>query len=143
MCRRLEPPSIDNVHYLANSPLDCFSELPTFGIFWWYDPNEIRNEHKNKLMRESYFFMFGRVTNNVKCFFIVNTYKQHQAEIRFELKVISGIERSLKKNKHFKWKISRVKSIIASKSLHYQGKTVLTTPTSLYRLLLPFLQENL
>ena len=35
-------------------------------------PNEIPDKHKNKLMWQSYFFIFRRLKNNVTCFFMNN-----------------------------------------------------------------------
>ena len=43
-------------------------------------PNEIRDKHKNKTMRESYFFIFRRLKNNVTCLLISNT------RVRFDSK---------------------------------------------------------
>ena len=49
------------------------SHLWQIFCFWQYCPNEIQGKHRNKLMRESYLFMFRRLQNNVTCFF----YDQH------------------------------------------------------------------
>ena len=81
---------------------------------------KIRNQHKNKCMSESCFFMFRRLQNNIKCFSISNTFIYiKKAEIWFEIITISGIKRSIKKNKYCKWKTCWVKNIIATKSIHH------------------------
>ena len=47
-------------------------------VFLKYRPNEI----PDKLMWQSYFFIFRRLKNNVTCFFYKKYfYKQHPAEI--------------------------------------------------------------
>ena len=46
------------------------SILLTFFIF---RPNKIRDNHKNKPIRETCFFMFRGLQNNIPCFFISNT----------------------------------------------------------------------
>ena len=79
----------------------------------------IRGKHKNKLMKVSCLFKFRRLRNNFACFF--DFYKQHQAEIWFEILIISGIKRSSKK------KTCWVNSIIATKFIYYWWKSVLTT----------------
>ena len=43
-------------------------------FFWQYRRNETRDKHKNKLSRESYFFIFGRLQSNVIGFFISNIF---------------------------------------------------------------------
>ena len=43
-------------------------------LFRQYCPNEIPDKHKNKLMWQSYFFIFRRLKNNVKRSFINNTF---------------------------------------------------------------------
>ena len=43
-------------------------------FFWQYRPNGTRDKHKNKLSRESYFFIFGRLQSNVIGFFISNIF---------------------------------------------------------------------
>ena len=62
----------------------------------------------------------------------------HQAEIWFEIITVSCIKSILKKNKDCKWKTCWIKSIIATKSIHWQ-KAVLTPcyKHHLYGLLLP------
>ena len=35
-------------------------------FFLTFQPNEMQGKHKNKIMRESYFFMFGRLPKNTK-----------------------------------------------------------------------------
>ena len=47
-------------------------------------PNDIRGKHENKLMRESYFFLFKRI-QNVTFFYITNTFICH-TRLRFDSK---------------------------------------------------------
>ena len=56
-------PSTDSPPYLS------FFQTLHFWYFWRYNHNEIRDKHKKKLMTESYFFIFKRLQNNIKCFF--------------------------------------------------------------------------
>ena len=81
---------------------------PTFdNYFWWYCGSEIWDKHKNKLIRESYWFMFKRLQNNITCLLCKKHLdKQHQTVNLSEI-VIFGIKKS--------W----VKFIIATKSKHY------------------------
>ena len=114
-------PPIDNL-----LPLYLSSQFPILPIIFWQDrPNEIRDKNKDKRIKESHFFMFRRLQNNILCFF----YKQHfyihqQAEIWFEIIIISGIKRSWKTNKYSKWKICWVNSIVATKFIQNPSKAV-------------------
>ena len=64
VCRTFEP-------YMAIPPFYLFSEPPLLArLFQQYCPNEILDKHKNKLMWQSYCFIFRRLKNNVTCFFI-------------------------------------------------------------------------
>ena len=68
-------------------PLYIFSINPKLlaRLFRQYFPNEIMDKHKNKLMRQNYFFIFRRLKNNIKCFFINSTFKSN-TKLRFNLK---------------------------------------------------------
>ena len=71
-CEGLSPPtSIDNPSYGATfHPFYLFSEPPTFdNFFLLYRPNVMRDKHTKKLVRESYFFMFKKLQNYIKCIF--------------------------------------------------------------------------
>ena len=72
MCR-FETPHHPPPH-MAISPFYIFSEPPSLArLFRQYRPIEILDKHKNKLIWQSYFFIFRRLKNNVTCYF----YKQH------------------------------------------------------------------
>ena len=75
-------------------PWCIFTNSPIFTTFFWqYRPNDIRGKHRNKNMRESYFFMFRRLQNNVTLFFYKqHFYVSHQSEISFELITVSWIK---------------------------------------------------
>ena len=77
--------------------------------------NDIQNKNKNKLMWESYFFLFRTLKNNIICFFIINTF------------ISNTTLRLIWNNKHSKRRTCWVKSITATKSIHYSWKTVLTS----------------
>ena len=81
---------------------------PTFdNYFCWYCGHEIWDKHKNKLIRESYWFIFKRLQNNITCPICKKHLdKQHQTVTLSEI-VIFGIKKS--------W----VKFIIGTKSKHY------------------------
>ena len=81
---------------------------PTFdNYFCWYCGHEIWDKHKNKLIRESYWFIFKRLQNNITCPLCKKHLdKQHQTVTLSEI-VIFGIKKS--------W----VKFIIGTKSKHY------------------------
>ena len=52
-----------------NTCFYLFSEPTTFGKFFWqYRAIEIPDKHKNKFVWQSYFFIFRKIKNNVKCF---------------------------------------------------------------------------
>ena len=81
LCRRFEPPSIDNPVY-GHSPFLYSFQTSQF----WQDfsDNIFTTKYRiktNKLIWESYVLIFRRLKNNTKCFFTINTYKQHQADI--------------------------------------------------------------
>ena len=68
------PPSIDNSPYTAIHPFLSFFRIPLF----WQDFRQYRTmkygiNTKNKLIRQSYFFIFRRLKSNVTRFFIKNT----------------------------------------------------------------------
>ena len=67
------------------SPTFClfFPSPPLLAtLFLQYRPNEISGKHSNKLIAQSYFFIFRGLKNNVTCFFYKQyLYKQHQAKI--------------------------------------------------------------
>ena len=64
--RRFETPPI----WPSSSPFIFFQNFPLFTRFFGqYHFNEIRDKHKNKLMWQSYFFIFRRLKNNFTCFF--------------------------------------------------------------------------
>ena len=76
------PLCVDNPAIRPISPIFLFSENPTFdNIFRWCRPKDIRDKRKNKIMRESYFFVFRRLQHKIICFFVSNTFKQQQAKI--------------------------------------------------------------
>ena len=94
MCDGFNLPFVDNPTYIiAPSPLpfSLFSETPLLTTFWKYCPNEIRDKRKNKLVRGIYLLMLRRLQNKISCYFCrKNFYKQHQAEIWYEIITISG-----------------------------------------------------
>ena len=53
-------------------------------------------------MWQSYFFLFKRLKNKVKCFIKQHFYKQHQAKILSKIIKILNIKRNEKKIKHSK-----------------------------------------
>ena len=59
-------------------PYYIFSKPPTLlTSFCQHQPNKIRDKHKNKLTRESFFFMFRGLQIKVACFFFLsNIYRQ-------------------------------------------------------------------
>ena len=70
-----------------------------------------------------------RLKNSLMCFFYKHHFcKQHQAEIWSKIIPILNIKTIQKKNKYSKSKTCLVKSITASKYLHYQWKTLLIPP---------------
>ena len=84
--------------YIAASHIYIFflNPLPLTTFFWQYCPNDVRGKHKNRLMGESYFFMFRVLQNNVSLFlglqnnvtlvfFISNTFISHIG-LRFDSK---------------------------------------------------------
>ena len=109
MCRRSESPTWPY-------PVFIFFYTPLLArLFPQYRPNEIPDKYKNKLIWQTYFFIFNRLKNNDSCFF--NTYISN---IRLKCNPkskISNIKRSQNKNKHSKWKICWVKSIATTKSM--------------------------
>ena len=46
-----------------------------------YCPNEMQVKNKNKLMWESYFFIFRKLKNNIKYFFIINPFISNTRQI--------------------------------------------------------------
>ena len=78
----------------SHPPLHLCSKLTSFDIFFWRNcPNEMWNQHKNKFLRESYFFMFISLQNNVTWFFISNTFirsKKIQFCYQLHAKMIMG-----------------------------------------------------
>ena len=75
------------------------------------------------------FSIFGRLKNNVTCFFYKKDFhKQHQAEIYSEIITVSGIKRSQNK-KYSKYKNCWIKSITAAKFSHW-WKALYTPPLS-------------
>ena len=48
---------------------------PSTTFFGKYHPNEIEDKQKNKLKKESYFFMFRKLEKNTTCLFIGSTFK--------------------------------------------------------------------
>ena len=97
----LPPPPPPPPRYMAIPPFHLFSKLPLLPrLFPQYRPNEIPDKYKNKLIWQSYFFIFNRLKNNDSCFF--NTYISN---IRLKCNpksTISNIKRSQNKNKHSK-----------------------------------------
>ena len=79
-------PSLD-MPLCGKPPIYIFSSKPpTIYIFFWqYRPNGTRDKHKNKLSRESYFFIFGRLQSNVIGFFISNIFVDNIG-VEFNLK---------------------------------------------------------
>ena len=107
----LPPPSIVNLSYMAiHLPILSFSESPVFENI----ANEIPDKHKNKLVRQNYFFILRKLKNNVKCYFD----KQHQGKISSKIITISSNEIVKRKTK-IPRKNCWVKSITATKSIHY------------------------
>ena len=89
--------------YFPNSPLLA-------RLFRQYRPNEIQDKNKNKLIWESYVFIFRRLKNNIKCFFIINSFISN-TRLRSEIMINIQDERQRKTY----W----VKNITATKSIHY------------------------
>ena len=99
------------------------SDHPTFlsfhslflTLFWQYRLNGIWDQHKNKLMWQSYSFIFQRPKNNITCFlYKQHFYMQHEPEILCKIITylnILSIKRSQKKNEQCRWKILIQKSI--------------------------------
>ena len=74
------------------SPFLTFFLTPHFWLFF------IEDISQESILQEHYLFMFRRLQNNITCFSCKkNFYKQHQAEISFEIMLTSGIKRSQKK----------------------------------------------
>ena len=72
VCRKFElPPSI-------NKPLYGHPHLFIFFLNPTISPSEIPDKHKNKLMWQSYFFIFRKATEKQRYMLF---YKQHLAEI--------------------------------------------------------------
>ena len=117
--RRFEPTSTDNPLYMPNPSVFYFCPSDSFltTIFWQYHDDKIWGKSKNKLMRESSFFIFRRQLKPLHFFFCKkHLYKQHQVEIWFKIIVITVVKSSQKKTKQYKWRICRVKRIIATSS---------------------------
>ena len=74
----------------------------------------------DKHIWKGYFFFSWDLKNKNTCFFYKqHFYQKHQAEILSEIITISSIKRSQKKYKHFKWKTCWVKSVAATKYIHF------------------------
>ena len=52
--------------------------------FWWYSHNDWRAKQEYKLLRESYFYKFRKLKNNIK-FFVQNTFINNTG-LGFDLK---------------------------------------------------------
>ena len=94
------PSSINSPPYLYAPPFFIFFLNPTL-LKTLFDNylNEMLNENKNKLMRQSYFFIFRRLGKKVCFFYEQHFYKQHQAEIWSEIITISSIKKAKRKRK--------------------------------------------
>ena len=66
--RGFEPPSI-GTPYMTIPSLNLFSQSPTFDIFRRYRPSEIQDKHKNRPIKESCFFRFWGLKNDIPCIF--------------------------------------------------------------------------
>ena len=78
--------SVDNPSYMAVASFVSFSQPPLLTtIFRQYCPSEIRDKYQNKPMTESFFFMVGRLQNNIISFFISNTFL-YIKRLRIDLK---------------------------------------------------------
>ena len=112
----------------AVSPLlYLFSILTTFDIFLKISPLlDYRINTKLNLWQKVISSCLEDHKTTLNFFYKENFYMQHQTEIWLEIITISGIKRSSKKkknnnnnNNNCKWKTYWVKSIIATKFIHY------------------------
>ena len=94
----LPPPPFYEQHRLyRHSHLLSFFWTPRF---WQYFFNYIApmKYYKNKLIQQSYFFIFRRIKNNVMCFLYKHHFcKQHQTEIWSKIIIILSIKMIQKK----------------------------------------------
>ena len=85
MCWRFERRFYKQTSLIA---IPSFIYFPNLGLltrlFRQYRPNEI-DKHKNKHKCHNYFFIFRRLKNNIKCYFISNTFKRNTG-LRFNSK---------------------------------------------------------
>ena len=80
-CRRQTPPS--SPPYMA-IPLFMFFVNPWLFARHFLTILSLQGKNNNKLMQEL-FFIFRRLKNNIKCFFIINTFISN-SRLRFNLK---------------------------------------------------------